>query len=311
MDRSDLRITTRLIYDELVARKISVEILSTKSSLLRYYYQEKWHYLRSTLSDKEAAIPYVIAQNKQLTGELCGRLGILYPKSSTNVQEASELLSECGRVVVKPLAGAHGDGVSLDVVSEAQLQVAIEWALRFNKNIIIQQQMAGDDYRVLMIDGRYVAALRRIPAQVIGDGVSTLRECIARENQDPSRGENYTTSKEKISLDVAARYLGDRLDSEIPAFGEAVRVVDVPNLSAGGDAEDRTDNVPEAMIRSAELIVGELGMGICGVDFIWDGEDTPYLIEINATPGIDMHDMVQFGAPRGAVSAFVDYLLAD
>lgn len=86
-------------------------------------------------------------------------------------------------------------------------------------------------------------------------------------------------------------------------------MVGVPNLSMGGSAIDVTDSIPNSMLESSHKIIDELHMGICGVDFLWDGKNEPCLIEINATPGIDMHDDPQYGTPRGAIRAFVDYIL--
>ncbi len=311
MDASKLRVTTKLIYDEMTQRGIDVEIISAESSLLRFRDGDRWRLLRSTLSDKENALSFIIARNKEMTADICERLHILHPhsliiKRSDNI---TDFLHDFGPVVIKPVNGAHGHGVTLDVETESQLWAAYDQA--DSEEVIMQQMVAGNDYRVLMIGGRCVAAIKRVPASVIGDGVNTIRELIIQENLKPERGKNYTTGKEEIPLELAERYLGDRINLEVPMREQSVRVIDVPNLSAGGDAYDVTDDISDQMIAEAKKIVTELDMGICGVDFVWDGVNDPYLIEINATPGIDMHDDPNYGRPRGAIHAFVDYLFEE
>jgi cyanophycin synthetase len=300
-----------MIYAEIIRRGLEVEIISAESSLLRFRHGDRWRLLRSTLSDRENALSFIIARNKEMTADICEYLNILHPRSMIvkRGDTVAEFIRDFGPVVIKPVNGAHGHGVTLDVASEMQLWESYGHAE--SESVIMQQMVKGDDYRVLMIGGRYVAAIKRIPASIIGDGVSTIRQLIIEENLKPERGRNYTTGKEEIPLELAERYLGERIDHEVPGPMQPVRVIDVPNLSAGGDAIDVTDTVPEEMIAAAKKIVTELQMGVCGVDFVWDGTGRPYLIEINATPGIDMHDDSRYGTPRGAVSAFVDYLLND
>ena len=315
MNPEKFKITTKLIYYELVRRNIEVEIISTDMSLMRYAdLHGKWHYLRSTLSDKENAQAFVVARNKYLTGIFCERLGVPHPKTFLSTDEgAYDILHQASQVVVKPLDGAHGDGITVGVDSLEKLQEAIERAKQVSPKVLLQQQVEGDDYRVLFINKKYIATIRRSPAAVIGDGISTVRQLIEKENMNPLRGSNYEKSMEYISLEAAHAYIGDKLDSDIPEAGESYRVVGVANLGSGGSAEDVTDSIPESMKLHAEALVKELDMGICGVDFMWTGrqEDTPYGIEINATPGIDMHDDPLFGTPRGAISSFVDYLLSE
>ncbi len=299
----------RLVYYELQRRGIPVKILNTDPSLVEYEYQGQQHLLHSTLGDKEPAIAYAIAENKTLTSVVSQKMGWPHP-ASQQYSEASavQFLEQYRPIAVKPLNGAHGNGITLGVESSEQLAAAVKHAEKFGKKILLQQMVSGDDYRVLCIDGKYVAALQRIPACVKGDGAHSVRELIVQENKNPERGSNYSKALEYIPLDISEMYLGEHIET-IPMAGETVQVVGVPNLSTGGRAEDMTDSVPEQMKSIATTIAKELRMGVCGVDFMWDGDDNLWVIEINANPGIDMHDDPKFGTPRGAVTALVDYLL--
>lgn len=314
MNPEDLKITTKLIYYELVRRDVDVEIISTQTSWLRYADRSgASHYLRSTLSDKEKAQAYVIAHNKYLTKLFCERLDIPYPKTYLSTEDYSRVFEQTQSVVVKPMDGAHGEGITVGIADQAGLEQAVARANKVSTKVLIQEQVTGDDYRVLFIDKKYAATIKRRPAEVVGDGVSTIRQLIEKENTNPLRGANYQKSMEYISIENAEQFLGEKIDTDVPGNGEHYRVVGVANLSSGGSAQDVTDNIPELMKEFAEKLVRELDMGICGVDFMWSGrtEDIPYVIEINATPGIDMHDDPLFGIPRGVIKKFVDYLLSE
>ncbi len=314
MNPENLKITTKLVYYELERRGIDVEILSTQLSLLRYTDRQGIsHYLRSTLSDKENAQAYIVAHNKYLTKIFCERLNIPYPKTYLSTESYGDIFQESSSVVVKPLDGAHGEGITVGATTNEALEDAISRASKISPKVLIQEQVEGDDYRVLFIDKKYVATIKRSPAEVIGDGHSTVRQLIDIENTNPLRGKNYEKSMEYISIEHATSFLGDKINTDVPAEGEAYRVVGVANLSSGGSAQDATDEIPAVMKEYSEKLVHELDMGICGIDFMWSGreEDTPHIIEINATPGIDMHDDPHFGTPRGAIKAFVDYLLSE
>lgn len=310
MQATDLKITMRLVYYELQKRGIEVKILSTEPSLIEYVYQGQSHLLHSTLGEKEPALAYAIAENKMLTSVICEKMGWSHPASRQyDEKTAGEFLERYHPVAVKPLNGAHGNGITLGVESKIQLVAAVERAKKFDKKILLQQMVAGEDYRVLCIDGKYAAALQRIPASVIGDGTHSIRELIMEENNNPERGTNYAKALEYIPLETAEAYLGSSIGS-IPGSGEVVRVVGVPNLSSGGRAEDKTAIIPDSMKKMAIDIAKELRMGVCGVDFIWDGQTDPWVIEINANPGIDMHDDPKFGSSQGVIKKLVDYLIA-
>ncbi len=312
MKPEQLRMTARLVYLELERRGIQAEILSGNPSLITFTQDGERRYVHSVLSDKENALAYAVAQNKVLTAALCKRLSIPHPRISIyeNTEQAVAFQREVGPMVVKPIDGAHGNGVTLNVVTIDDIVAAVKVAQEYSEKVLLQQMVAGDDYRIVFIGGEYAAAINRIPASVVGDGEHTLAELIAAVNQDPSRGPTNSVSIYKyISVPAAKQFLGDRYESEIPAKDIQVRVVGAANIGTGGTARDVTAEMSKEMIEMARTIVGELHMGICAVDFMWDGERA-YLIEFNATPGIDIHDDEKYGQPQGVITKFVDYLLA-
>lgn len=309
MKPEDLKTSMRRIYEELARRDIPLEVLSTDPSLIRYKWRDDWHFLHSTIGSKEPAFGYAVAENKTLTRVLAQLYSWPHPATLQIGQgDVNDFLSKHRQLVVKPLYGAHGHGITIGVDTVEKLDKALETAREFGDRVIVQQMVTGGDYRLLFIDGVFVAALRRIAASVIGDSQSTVRRLIEQENLNPERGLQSSKGLEQIPLLVAERYLGNAIDN-IPATGEVVQVVGVPNLSSGGRAEHCTDEVSREMIRVGEEIVKVLGMGVCGVDFMWDGRGMPYLIEINANPGVNMHDNPLFGDPQGVVKKLVDYFL--
>ncbi len=177
--------------------------------------------------------------------------------------------------------------------------------------VLLQQKVVGSDLRILVVGGRFVAAARRIPASVVGDGKKTVRELILHENQtNPERGENDEKRLSKINVDASERFLGSKLDSVIPAKGQEVTVVGTANIGAGGRAVDYTDKVPAKIIAAAEAFAQKVKVVACGVDFIWNEETGDYyFIEGNACPGFCLHIAPAEGTSRPVDKYFVDALL--
>lgn len=312
VDFSALKSTARLVAKELVARGVEVYVVSSAHGLIKYKHGGRWHYLRSVLSDKESAVASNITRNKVLTTLFCRHIGVKCPEIWDTIEPLENFIKRFGLVVVKPVSGAHGAGITTGINSVKGAESAIDYALsKGASDYFIQQQVGGQDCRVVCIDGNVVAALRRVPASVIGDGKSNLKRLIELENQRPERGESLQSSYLKIDMSAAKSYLGDRLDDEIPKKGEKVQVVGVSNISLGGDGEDITDIIPESMIETSKNLARELQMGIVGIDFMWDEEASSeaYVLEVNAVPGIDIHETPRYGKPRNVVKKFVDYIL--
>lgn len=239
-----------------------------------------------------------------------------------SVSDAQDLLQDVGQVVVKPIDGGHGKGITVGVSTRDQLTDAIDYGLNFTKTmsrVIVQEQYGHKkthDIRIVCIDGLFKAAIIRVAARVYGDGNLTVRELIENENENPRRGVPYFAELATIDVERAAAFLGDQYKS-VPAHGEEVTVLGVANYGAGGELIDVTDDIPEWMITEAEKVAKVSGLAVCGVDYMT--ADLPrkdasheqldaVVIEVNKCPSLAIHDAPTYGKPRGVIAAYVEYL---
>jgi cyanophycin synthetase len=311
--RDDLKVSTRFIYDELVKRNTPVTIINATSNLLEYTDLHNIdHLLFSTCSDKSSAAGKVIADSKAKTSDIAMRLHIPMPDSLVcrDIREVRAFLATHGLVVIKPVLGSGGGGVSTNIQTDDELEHAYAYAKSYSHRVIVQQHIIGDDIRLLVIDGSFCSAVIRRPAYVIGDGIQTIDKLITDANLQLSRNDDTRSSLMHINIHAAKRFLGTRVIT-IPALGEEVRVVGPANVSLGGTLHEATTLVTSHMIADAEAITHKLGLGICGVDMMWDRKTNQhYLIEVNATPGIDIHDDPFSGTSSHATQKYVDWLIA-
>lgn len=311
--RDQLKISTRVLYDELQRQNANVEILDKDSSLLEYTAKSgKKHLLFSTCSDKSSAAGMIVADNKVRTATVARRMGISTPEQvmSRDVREIRKFLSEMGRIVVKPVANSSGTGVSTNITTQKALSRAYNYAKSFSRRIVAQRHIIGSDIRLLIVGGKFCSAVLRKPAHVIGDGESTIEMLINDANADMSRNDDSQSSLMHINMGAAVRYLGDKLQNVLN-YGQEAQVVGPANVSLGGSLHEATHQVPQSMINDAEAITDKLGLGMSGVDMMWDKKtDKHYLIEVNATPGIDIHDDPFSGTSSDAVERYVQWLIA-
>lgn len=312
-EREAMKVSTRVLYDELLRQGADVQILDANLSLLEYKdARGESHLLYSTCSDKSSAVGVKIANDKLKTAVLARKLGIRIPESRecTALEEATAFFDERQCVVVKPSNGSGGSGVVTDIRTRRQLEEAFNYTQSFSDKVIVQECLKGGDLRLLVVAGEFSSAVHRIPAQITGDGHSTIRQLIEQENASEKRGVKAMSSIEMINMESAEQFLGDRINT-VPDEGEVVRVVGPANVSLGGTVEEATHIPTEAMIRDAEKLAKVLKLGICGVDFIFDQETGEYaLIEVNATPGVNMHISPVWGTSSDAVEKYVKWLIA-
>jgi cyanophycin synthetase len=310
--RENLAVSTRIIYDELIARHAPVTIISASSNILEYTSKRGvTHLLFSTCSDKSSAAGKAIADSKAKTAHIAAHVNIAMPASLVcrDIREARKFLTTHPLVVTKPARGSGGSGVSINIQTEEDLQHAYTFAKHTSPFVVIQQQIIGDDVRLLVVNGVFCSAVIRKPAHIIGDGTSTISDLIHAANHHISRNDNSQSSLMHISLPAARRYLGEKMH-DTPLAAQAIRVVGPANVSLGGSLHEATSLVSPAMIADAETISRRLGLGICGVDMMWDRTtDKHYLIEVNAAPGIDIHDDAFSGTSSDAVQKYVQWLV--
>ncbi len=316
---SKLGPSTAAIVTAAQARSIPHERLNT-GSLIQFGYGCKQRRIWTAETDRTSAIAQEIAQDKELTRTLLERIGAPTPagRAVLNADDAWKAAEEIGAaVVVKPQFGNHGRGVSTNLTTREQVMSAYEHARTEGDEIIVERYAPGEDYRFLVIGGRLAAAARRDPAQVVGDGSSTIRELVDRVNADPRRGDGHESVLTKITLDaIAIEVLAEQnfTPDSIPPERCRVLIRRNANLSTGGTATDVTDEVhPEVAARAIEA-ARVVGLDIAGVDIIARDITRPLeeqegaIVEVNAGPGLRMHLEPSLGSPRPVGEAIVDTL---
>lgn len=247
-----------------------------------------------------------LADNKMMSYELLSELGVPQPETIAvrTAEDILPMLEKYGTIVIKPIDGAHGNGVTVGVQDLAQAKVAIEKAVAASPEMqlaIAQPQLPVDELeqRIICIDYKFVVAVARIPAQVTGDGQSTIRELIEHENAT-IRTKPYQGELAYIDPEAAERFLGESINT-VPAAGEKVRVVASCNVGQGGTAEDYSAALPAERRELAEKIAQAAQLPAVGIDYYGD-----QVIEINACPSL-YYPTGDESAWR-AVDAYIEYL---
>jgi len=289
-------------------------------SLVQLGYGSKQRRIWAASSDNASAIAEAIAKDKELTKTLLRSVGVPVPTGRTvaSADEAWAAAQEIGLpVVVKPQYGNHGRGVATNLMSETQVRAAYAAAREEDRTILVESFAPGLDHRILVVGDKVVAAARREPAKVMGDGEHTVAQLIEITNRDPRRGEDHGTSLSKIELDAIALGVlaeqGLNADST-PRRGQTVFIRRNGNLSTGGTATDVTDLVHPEIAAKAVDAARIVGLDIAGVDVVVEDISRPLeeqggaVVEINAGPGLRMHLDPSEGKPRPVGEAIVDML---
>ncbi|HEV2865313.1 MAG TPA: cyanophycin synthetase [Allosphingosinicella sp.] len=319
--RTALGPTTKALVDEAKRRGIPVMRLDEKS-LIQLGHGKFQQRIRASITGRTALVAADLASNKDMTKRLLDESGIPVPRGVVvrTVEEAVRSARRLGYpLVVKPLDGNHGRGVTIGVTGEEQLRFGFgeAQAQAKGRDVIVEQFFAGNDHRILVVGGKMIAVAERIPAQVIGDGVSTIRQLVEEVNKDPRRGEGHENVMTRIRIDAL---VGEFLAREgltpdsIPEAEQVVQLRATANLSTGGTAVDRTNEIhPDTaeIARRAAMIVG---LDVAGVDFVCPDirrsvrETGGGVIEVNAAPGLRMHIEPSEGAPRDVARPIVEML---
>jgi cyanophycin synthetase len=308
--------STNSIVQAALARGIPARRLNA-GSLVQLGYGSRQRRILAAETDRTGAIAESIAQDKELTRTLLRAVGVPVPEGRAveSADDAWVAATEIGLpVVVKPQFGNQGRGVATNLNSQEQVLAAYDAARQEESTIVVEQFAPGGDYRLLVVGDKVVAAARREPAQVIGDGVHSIEGLVRIVNEDPRRGDDHATSLSKIYLDaVAQQVLADQrlTPSSIPAAGTRVLIRRNANLSTGGTATDVTDLVhPDVAARAVDA-ARVVGLDVAGVDVVALDISSPLeaqrgvIVEINAAPGLRMHLEPSVGKPRPVGEAMV------
>jgi cyanophycin synthetase len=222
-------------------------------------------------------------------------------------------------VVVKPQDGNQGKGVTVNITERELFNQAYETAARYGE-VLVEKFLPGSDYRLLVVGNKLVAAARREPPLVVGDGVHTVRELVDKVNADPRRGDGHSTSLTKIKFDdiaIGRLKLQDLEPNSVPEKGRRVILRNNANLSTGGTATDVTDDVHAEVAARAIAAAQMVGVDICGVDVVCESvlkpleEQNGGVVEVNAAPGLRMHISPSFGKGRNVGKAVIDHMFPN
>ena len=315
--------STGAVVNAARRRGIPALRLTDEANLFQLGWGSRQKRLQATITGATNSIAVGIASDKQLTKALLEQAGVPVPGGDvvTTVEAAQRVARRIGRpVALKPLDANQGKGVTVDCRTPDDVERAFAFARRHGRRVIVEEYLRGRDYRVLVTGGKIAAASWRRPPNVTGDGVSTIRQLVEIENRNPARGDGHTNILTRIPLDALAEETlskqGYDLDTVLSS-GVTADLRGNANLSTGGTAEDVTDLLPEETrdicIRAARTV----GLDVAGIDVICEDIALPLraqrggIIEVNAAPGIRMHQYPSRGAPRDAGDAIVEALFGS
>lgn len=291
-----------------------------KYSLCQLGYGANQKRIQATVTGETSNIAVDIACDKEETKDLLEQAEIPVPsgrivRSEKRLKEVVERLGF--PLVIKPVDGNHGRGITIDINSPEEALAAFKTAQNISHRVVVEKHIDGEDYRLLVIDHKLVAAAKRSPAHVVGDGKQSIQELIEEVNQDPRRGYGHEKTLTQIEINELTKRIlaagGYSLDS-IPEKGEKVILKDTANLSTGGTAEDVTDKVHPSNVFMAERISKIIGLDICGIDIMTTDISKPLsetqgaVLEVNAGPGFRMHLSPATGLPRNVAAPVIDKL---
>lgn len=311
--------STGSIVEEAQSRGIPW-IRLNKYSLVQLGYGSNQKRIQATISSQTSSIAVELACDKEDTKHLLEQAEVPVPKgqiirTERGLEEAVEYVGY--PLVIKPINGNHGRGITCDIENWEEALVAFKAAKEVSRSVIVERLIQGDDYRLLVIDHKLVAAACRTAAHVVGDGKSTVQQLIDKTNEDPRRGYGHENVLTNITVnDMTQNILDDKgytVDTVLKD-GEYLKLKDTGNLSTGGTAEDVTDIVHPYNVFMAERISRIIGLDICGIDLMTTHIDRPLtetggaVLEVNAAPGFRMHLAPSSGLPRNVASHVIDML---
>jgi cyanophycin synthetase len=318
-ERVRLGPSTGSIVEEAVNRDIPWIRLGT-NSLVQLGYGVNQMRFQATITCKTSSIAVDMACNKELTKKMLDMASIPVAKGSICVDEEDleDTIKKIGYpIVLKPLDGNHGKGASINVTNWEDAVSGLAFAKKYSHRVIVEKFISGFDFRILVIDNKLVAAAKRVPAHVIGDGINTIQALIDQTNLDPRRGYGHENVLTQIDVDRDTEDLLEKLNytlDTIPKKEEVVYLKSTANLSTGGTSVDVTDMMHPENIFLAERISRVIGLDICGVDIMAENLTQPLkenggvILEVNAAPGFRMHLAPSEGLPRNVAAPVIDML---
>jgi len=305
-DVSALNPYARIIVDEARRRGISVDIVDAEAGIFKLRHVGHEMLCRESLTELTGGVAMTWCQDKVLTLRRLNSVGLRVPRQRVAGDKEADaaFLREHGSVVVKPAMGEQGRGISVDVRTDAELADAIQRARKEGGHVVIEEFCTGQDLRIVVIGYKVVAAAIRRPAEVTGDGESTLAQLIERQS---ARRAAATGGESRIPTDAeTVRCLAEQgltMDS-VPQDGQRIQVRKTANLHTGGTIHDVTDTLHPALREAAESAARALRIPVVGLDFLVPApdQDQYVIIEANERPGLANHE------PQPTAQRFIDLL---
>jgi cyanophycin synthetase len=332
VERERLGVSTAALAAAARSRGIPVRRVGDLS-MLRLGYGHHRRLVHAALTEQTSVIGVDIAADKMLAKRLLADAGIAVPEGvvAWNAAEAVAGFEQLGgAAVIKPRNGSHGVSVIIGVTTAAEAAAAYAQATAQDdgkgggaggagRGVIVERLVPGTDYRVLVVDGQVVAAAELRPASVTGDGTRDIGELVAQANTDPRRGDGHSRPLTKIRLDdrAIAHLAAQGLDTRsVPSRGQVIMLRRNANLSTGGTSRDVTDRVHDDVAEMCRRAAAVVGLDVCGVDLRLADIAAPLrgidqggtVIEVNACPGLRMHQSPAEGTPRDVAGAIIDSL---
>lgn len=312
--------STEAIVKEAEARGIPWLPLSARS-MIQLGYGVHQQRIQATLSNRSGILAVELACDKEGTKQILRDSGVPVPRGTVvhYLDELKDAIADVGSypIVIKPLNGNHGRGITIDIRDWEEAEKAYDIAKEVSRAVIVERYYPGFDHRVLVINGKVVAVAQRIPAHVVGDGHSTVQELIDQTNLDPHRGDGHDNVLTKIIVDETSLGVLERqgysLDSVLKK-GVTCYLRATANLSTGGIAVDRTNDIHPENIWIAERAAKIIGLDIAGIDVVTADITKPLrdvdgvIVEVNAAPGFRMHVCPSQGLPRNVAAPVLDML---
>jgi len=311
--------STGVIVEEARRRGIPVRRIGS-GSMVQLGLGKHLRRIRATATDTTSLIGADVAQDKDLTKRMLQNIGLAVPVGAVarTLEGAQEIAREIGfPVILKPLDGNQGRGISPRLDGAGELEHAWSRAAGRYERMVVERYVPGRDHRVLVVNGRVEAVAERVPAHVVGDGARSIRALIEEVNRDPRRGAGHANLLTAIPLDEATEEFlastGRTLDL-VPPEGEWVSLRATANLSTGGTSIDRTAEIHPDNVTACEMAAAVVGLDVAGLDVMTPDISVPFkrngavILEVNAIPGIRMHTHPSSGKPRNVAGAILDML---
>lgn len=320
----DLELSTQIVLRDSIRRGLKYEVVDNKDNFIKVWNKEKEEYIKqATKTSLDSYITVMMMENKVVTKKVLEEKKIRVPKGKdySDPMEAKKdfnIFKDRG-VVIKPKSTNFGIGITIfkENYSQNSFDKAIDFAFSKDDSIIIEEFIRGKEYRFFVLGYKTIGILNRVPANVTGDGKSSIRELVVEKNKDPLRGVGYKTPLEKIKLEESEKVFletqGYDFDT-VPQISEVIYLRENSNISTGGDSIDYTDNIMDEYKEIAVKAAKGVNAKICGVDIMIDNinerpnENNYAIIELNFNPAVHIHCYPFNGKNRDLGNKILDNL---